>query len=42
MNKKRKPSKMVWKLLSSKEPDSKIVSKKEESNLQHAIRRLQN
>jgi hypothetical protein len=39
---KTKPSQVVWNLLSSKEPDSKVIGKKEETNLQHAIRRLQN
>ena len=42
MIQKTKPSQVVWNLLSSKESDSKIVSKKKETNLQHAIRGLQN
>ena len=42
MTKKIKPSKMVWNLLSSKEPDSKVIGKKEETNLQHLNRELQN
>jgi len=42
MTKKIKPSKMAWNLLSSKEPDSKVIGKKEETNLQHLNRGLQN
>jgi len=41
MTKKIKPFQMVWNLLSSKEPDSKVVGKKEETNLQHTIRGIQ-
>jgi hypothetical protein len=42
MSKIPKPSQVVWKLLSSKESDSKIASKKEETNFQHVIRGIQN
>jgi len=42
MLEKIKPSKMVWNLLSSKEPDVKVIGKKEETNLQHVIRGIQN
>jgi len=38
MIQKINPSQVVWNLLSSKEPDSRIVSKKEETNLRHVIR----
>jgi len=34
-------TKITWNLLSSKEPDSKVVGKKEETNLQHTIRGIQ-
>ena len=42
MSKKIKPLQMVWNLLSSKEPDAKVIGKKEETNLQHVIRGIQN